>query len=298
MNRYRLRLVSVVVVGLLAAGCGGSAPAGKAKGAPKAGGPVNVLYAASLENIMNSTIGPAFGKGSGATFTGFPGDSGTLANNIKGKVSAGDVFVSASPSKDQVLQGPANGNWVSWYATLGAAPLVLGYNPNGKFAHDLTSGKPWYDVIDQPGFRVGRTDPATDPKGQLTVTALQQAQSQNQAAGLGAVLSSRSNVFSENDLVGNLQSGQLDAGFFYSSEAKAANLKTISLAPLNLSAGYTITVLNGAPHPAAAAAFVKFLYSPAGQKILTDAGIQVARPPVLTGPASGVPAELRPVFGA
>ena len=284
----------VVIAGLLVAGCG--SPSGGKTAALKPGGPVNVLYAASLENIMNSSVGPAFNKASNAVFTGFPGDSGTLANNIKGKVDAGDVYISASPSKDQLLQGPANGNWVSWYATLGTAPLVLGYNPNSKFARQLASGKPWYDVIDQPGFRLGRTDPVTDPKGQLTVTALQQAQNQGRAAGLNAVLSSRSNVFSESDLVGNLQSGQLDAGFFYSSEAKAANLKTVPLTPVNLSAGYTVTVLNRGPHPAAAIAFVKFLYSPAGQGLLAKAGIQAARPPVLTGPMGAVPAELQSAF--
>ena len=50
-----------------------------------------------------------------------------------------------------------------------ASPLVLGYNPSSKFAQALRT-KPWYDVIDQPGFLIGRTDPTTDPKGVLAVT--------------------------------------------------------------------------------------------------------------------------------
>ena len=63
---------------------------------------------------------------------------------------------------------------MSWYAKFGSSPLVLGYNPNSTFAQALRT-KPWYEVIDQPGFLIGRTDPATDPKGVLAVTALDQA---------------------------------------------------------------------------------------------------------------------------
>ena len=58
--------------------------------------------------------------------------------------------------------------------SFGSSPLVLGYNPSSKFAADLKT-KQWYDVIDQPGFLIGRTDPATDPKGVLAITALDRA---------------------------------------------------------------------------------------------------------------------------
>ena len=62
-----------------------------------AAGPVNVLYAGSLVNLMEHGVGPAFDKATGNSFQGFAGGSGLLANQIKGKLRHGDVFVSASP---------------------------------------------------------------------------------------------------------------------------------------------------------------------------------------------------------
>jgi molybdate/tungstate transport system substrate-binding protein len=105
---------------------------------------------------------------------------------IKGKVRQGDVFVSASPTVNAELEGAANGSWVSWYATFASAPLVIGYNPKSKFASDLTS-KPWYQVITEPGFLIGRTDQATDPKGKLTAMALASAATADNAPGLTAI---------------------------------------------------------------------------------------------------------------
>ena len=50
------------------------------------------------------------------------------------------------------------------------SPLVIGYNPASRFAADLKS-KPWYEVLQEPGIRIGRTDPKLDPKGALTVSS-------------------------------------------------------------------------------------------------------------------------------
>ena len=157
--------------------------------------------------------------------------------------------------------------WVSWYATFATSPLLIGYNPQSKFAQDLKT-EPWYQVIIKPGFLLGRTDPATDPKGALAVQALNQAATMYNEPALKAVATSTSNVFAENTLVGRLQAGQLDAGFFYGVEAAAANIVTVPIPTPALHATYTITVLNNAPHLAAAEAFVSFLLGPSGAALL------------------------------
>jgi molybdate/tungstate transport system substrate-binding protein len=263
--------------------------------AAKGSGPVDVLYAGSLADLMEKQIGPAFNTATGYTFTGFGGDSGDLATEIKGKVRQGDVFISANPAVDGKLEGAANGNWVSWYATFATAPLVLGYNPQSKFASDLTS-KPWYQVITEPGFRIGRTDPATDPKGALAVTALTNAATADNAPGLTAITSSTSNIYPETSLVGQLQAGQLDAGFFYATEAKAANIPTVPLTGQTLKATYTITVLNNAPDEAGAEAFVQYLLGSAGVSTLQSTGFTLVTPPTVTG--TGVPSSLSGLFGS
>jgi molybdate/tungstate transport system substrate-binding protein len=298
MKRALLVLPAVLAVAL--AGCGGSSSGSSASsatgsaasssaGVPKGSGPVNVLYAGSLVNLMEKQIGPAFDKASGYTFTGFSGGSSALATQIKGKVHPGDVFVSASPAVNDTLTGAANGNWVSWYATFASSPLVVGYNPQSKFAADLKS-KPWYEVLAEPGILVGSTDPVADPKGKLASTALSTAATRQNQPALTKLAADPGIVFPEETLVSRLQAGQLDVGFFYSSEAKAANIATVPISDQALKATYTVTVLNQAPDEKGAEAFVQYLLGRQGLAVLTRDGFDVTTPPTVTG--SGVPSRL------
>jgi molybdate/tungstate transport system substrate-binding protein len=248
-----------------------------AAGSAKASGPVDVLYAGSLLNLMQRQIGPAFFSATGYTVSGFSDGSKALASEIKGGTQVGDVFISASPKVNASLQGAANGNWVSSYGAFGRSPLVLGYNQASSFAKALTT-QPWYRVVERNGFLLGRTDPATDPKGVLAVDALTGVAMSHNLASLAALATSTSNVFPETTLVGRLQSGQLDAGFFYAVEAAAAHIKTVPLTGTGLTAVYTVAILNNAPHRAAAKAFVKFLLSAEGRKILKANGVTPISP--------------------
>ncbi len=262
-----------------------------AAAAPLPSGPVDVLSAGSLLDLLQQQVGPAFQQATGYTLNDTSMGSDAIASGIKGGTLQGDVFISASPAVNKTLEGSANGNWVSWYASFGSSPLVLGYNPSSKFAGELRT-KPWYDVIDQPGFLLGRTDAATDPKGVLAVTALDRAAKAHGVPALNAIASSTSNVFPETSLVGQLQAGQLDAGFFYGVEAAAADIKTVPLSGTNLAGVYTLTVLNRAPHGAAARAFVAFLLGRNGQGILKKNGIVPIAPPKVSG-RSNVPRDLK-----
>jgi molybdate/tungstate transport system substrate-binding protein len=227
---------------------------------------------------MQNDLGPAFQRATGYTVSGISGGSTGLANEIKSGIVVGDVFLSASPTADEALVGSANGNWVTNYDEFGVSPLVLGYNPSSRFAKALKT-MPWYDVVDRPGFLLGRTDPKTDPKGVLAVDALQGVALSYALPALGALASNTSQVFPETSLVGRLQAGQLDAGFFYKVEATAASLKTVPLTSTGLDAEYTVAQLNRAPHTAAAKAFVKFLLSAAGRAILAKNGVTAVSPP-------------------
>jgi molybdate/tungstate transport system substrate-binding protein len=302
MSRAIRFLTVCATLSVLALGCGSSSksssatsvattvtPATSASGPAHGSGPVDVLYAGSLVNAMEKEIGPAFNSATGFTFQGFAAGSTALAAQIKGKVRQGDVFISASPSVNDSLMGPANGDWVSWYATFATSPLVIGYNPHSRFAEDLKT-KPWYAVITEPGFLLGRTDPKTDPKGKLTAKALQEAAKAHNLPALGAIAASESNVFPEETLVGRLQSGQLDAGFFYTSETTPAGIPTIELTGVALKATYTVTVLNQAPHQTGGESFTSYLLGPEAQAMLTKSGFHVVQPPTVTG--TGVPSSV------
>src|SRR5579875_1696274 len=240
-------------------------------------GQVDVLYAASLEDVMNLKVAAAFHRATGYTLSGFPAGSTDLASEIRGRVRQGDVFISAAPAVNAPLEGRKNGDWVSWFAPFATTSLVLGYNRSSGYAKALRS-TPWYRVLAEPGLRLGFTDPKLDPKGVLTVAALRAAARRFHEPALDRIASDQSDLFPEQDLVGRLQSGQLDAGFFYTVEASAAHIPTVSLKPISERATFTITVLNRAPHQAAAQAFVRFLLSPAGARLLRGAGLSMLRP--------------------
>jgi molybdate/tungstate transport system substrate-binding protein len=293
------RAFAVALLGVLAlalSACGSSSNTTSTGSSPASsthGGPVAVIYAGSLAKLMEDDIGPAFQRSAGYTFQGFGGGSGEDAKQIKGKVRQVDVFVSASAEADKELEGSANGNWVSWYSTFATTPLVLGYDPKSRFGEELAHGKPWYEVIAQPGIRVGRTDPKLDPKGLLSVQAVEEAARKLGKPALKTALRTFP-VFPETDLVGRLQAGQLDAGFFYAIEANVAHIPTVSLAPVTKTAAYTVTILNHPLHQAGAEAFVRYLL--AASATLTSNGLTPTAPK-LSGQAAAVPAGLSSAVG-
>lgn len=245
---------------------------------------------------MEHNFRPSFERATGYGLQGFGGGSTELANEIKGRVRQGDVFVSASATADHALEGASNGNWVSWYTSFMATPLELAYNPQSSFGQQIRAGKPWYQVLTEPGIRVGRTDPKLDPKGVLTSEAIATAAKRVHEP---ALLSAESHfeTFPETALVGRMQAGQLDAGFFYAVEAKTAKLTTVPLKPVYKYAEYTATILNRASDPTGGAALIRYLLAKARTYTLNKSGLNPTKPR-FAGSRSAVPAALRATVGA
>ena len=259
-------------------------------------GMVNVLYAGSLVNLMERSIGPAFTKASGEQFRGYAGGSNKVANEIKGELRRGDIFISANPKVDEQLMGAANGDWVRWYILFAESPLVIGYNTSSRFAADFQT-KPWYDVLAEPGIKIGRTDPKLDPKGAFTLELLQRAEDFYKQPGLSQrILGTPDNpaqVLPEEVLVGRFQSGELDVAFFYSTESADAKITTIKppneIAPR---ARYTVAILRDAPNPATAERFVVFLLGTEGQDLLKQHGVELVKP-TLNGDSQTIPMSVK-----
>jgi molybdate/tungstate transport system substrate-binding protein len=288
-------------------------------------GTVNVAYAGSLVNLMEHKVGPAFNTASGYTFQGKGAGSTALANQIKSQLIQPDVFISASTAAFTPLQGDANGNIVNWYLSFAGTSMVIGYSSQSQFASQFQAaaagGTPWYQVLETPGLRLGRTDPALDPKGVNTLFTMQLAEVYYQQPGLSQkILGANNNtaqIFPEEDLVARLGSGQLDAGFFYLNEAKDASLPYVTL-PVQINLGdptqatyyaqakytpatgsaqtgkpvlYSVTIPTTVKNQAGGVAFIKYLLGSDGQGLLTADGIQ-SIPLVFKGDASKVPPDL------
>jgi Bacterial extracellular solute-binding protein len=169
-------------------------------------------------------------------------------------------------------------------ASFALSALVLGYHPASRYAPALRT-RPWPTVVTEPGFRLGNVDPALHPKGSLAAQALRQA----------GIDPATAIPMPEDTLLARLQTGQLDAAFFYTTEAPQAAIPTIPVAGNALHATYTITMLNHAANPAGAAAFVNYLLGPAGRAILHAHGVQLI-PPTVSGEPTAVPASVRPTL--
>jgi molybdate/tungstate transport system substrate-binding protein len=256
-------------------------------------GDVDVLSAGSLDTLMTKAIGPAFHRATGYTLVDTSGGSGTLAADIKNKIDVADVFVSASPAEDTILEGKKNGNWVSWYAAFANSPEVLGYYPKSKFAKDLRT-MPWYKVITKRGFRLGRTNPSQDPGGVLAVKALEETATAQHLPALTKLATQTSDEYQETTEEADIENGQLDASFMYEADARSQNSPYVQLTGTHLAGDYTITMVNHAPHTAAAEAFIKFLLGSKGQAAMKLDKFGIVSPAKVSG--SGVPSGLKSLF--
>lgn len=292
------------------------------QGAEAAGAPVRVLYAGSLVNVFERDLGPAFTHVSGITVLGRAGGSTALAHMIRDGLVPADVFVSAEPGVNRILAPAAGVPSASWFLTFGTTSMVVSYAPGRRFATALRTGR-WFQALASPGLRLGRTDPALDPKGFRTILVMRLAETYYHEPGLARrVLGSDENpaqIFPEEALIGRLTSGQLDAGFFYLVEAVAERLPYVTLpAALNLSdpeyaasyatasyvdasgvrhSGapivYTVTIPSASRNSRGAARFVAFLLGREGRALLAARGV-LGVPVRAGGSAAAVPVSLRP----
>lgn len=304
-NRLRHSIFQRILLGLVVAGttivvaaCGSSSSTTSSTHSTTTSttahsGDVDVLSAGSLDTLMTKMVAPAFHKATGYTLVDTSGGSSSLAADIRNKVYTADVFVSASPTVNTTLEGAANGSWVSWYASFASSPEVLAYYPRSKFASDLKT-MPWYDVITKPGFLLGRTNPSQDPGGVLAAEALQQTAEAKNLPALKKLATESSDEYQEDTEEAGVQNGQLDASFMYEADANSQGSPFVKLTGVHLAGDYTITMLNGAKHTAAAEAFIKFLLGPVGQAEMKADHFGIVSPAKLTG--SGAPGSLSTLF--
>lgn len=285
-------LVAAAMAGLFLSGCGTTPPAPSSGGA--AGEGVRVLYAAALSGAMQNAFGPAYEKATGGAFEGDAAGSKELAAEIRARLERADVFISASPSVNATLMGAKNGNWVRWYVPFASSAVVLAYTPRSPFASRLRT-EDWMRVVTSKGFHLGRTDPTLDPMGALAVQILERAQGAFRREGFAASVLRASEVVPEEDVIGRLASGQVDAAFLYRNQASEMHLPYVSLSgALTEKAIFTVTIPANAPDRAGAVAFVHLLLSRQGTQLLEREGL-TPETHRLSGNRSALPPDLSSV---
>lgn len=240
---------------------------------PTPAGDVSVAYAGSLVRTMEGPLASSLRQHTGLTFSGEAKGSRALAHLIAAGLRTPDVFVSADP---KLMNGIARS-----YVVFGSARMVVAYSPKSPhralFEQAARGRRSILDVLAAPGVRVGRTDPQLDPKGARTIETLNLLGAHFHAAPKAKAVLANAPVFPEEDLAVRVESGDLDAGFFYSTEIPGRGLRTVELPPdsnLSTRIAYAVGIMSDAPHPAAAQTFVRFLLRGDGRRILEAAGVR------------------------
>jgi molybdate transport system substrate-binding protein len=263
MRRVLTGLATAAV--LATAACGGNAansdgptsgPAGSA--GPETTGQVTVLAAASLTESFNKIKEDFQARNPSVSVTISYGGSSGLAQQITAGAPA-DVFAAASPAtvKTVVDAGDAAGPPAVFVRNQLVIAVPRG-NPKGiATLADLT----------EPGLKVALCAEQV-PCGSA-------ARKATEAAGVTV-----KPVTFEQDVkaaLSKVKLGEVDAALVYRTDAKAASGDVDGVEfPESATAinDYPIVALKNAPNPAGAAAFIAFVRSEPGLKVLTDAGFQ------------------------
>ena len=163
--------------------------------------------------------------------------SDALAKLIVGGSITPDVFIPVTPGPMLTVLAAGKAELA---VPIARTEMVIAYSPKSKFAQqfaDAAAGvkgaMPWWQILEQPDVRFGRTDPTTDPQGRNIIFTLQLAEKYYKQAGLTEkVLGETINpaqVFSEPSVEERLQSGELDAASAYKIQPGPFNLPFVTL---------------------------------------------------------------------
>ena len=241
-----------VLVAVLLPGCGAT---GSSEGATGPSGTVDVFAAASLTETFTA-IGSAFEDAHpGVTVSLNLGSSAALAQQLVAGAPA-DVFASASPSAMEVATTAGRAEAPVTFARNRLALAVPTGNPGG--VRELAD-------LARPELTIALCAPQV-PCGELAATVLRRS-------GVTAAPDTL-----EQDVraaLSKVRLGEVDAALVYRTDVLAA-ADQVQEVPLpeagSATTDYSLTVVADAPDAAAARAFVAYVLSREGQRVLADAG--------------------------
>ncbi len=260
---------------------------------------LDVAYAGSMGSMMEGPVKDAVATTLGIDMHGRAQGSDALAQLIVGGTIPVDVFVPVTPGPMMTVLKAGKAQHA---IPIARTEMVIAYSPKSSFAAAFANaGKPgampWYQILQQPGLRFGRTDPTTDPQGRNIIFALQLAQAYYKQPGMAQkILGDTINaaqIFAEPTVEARLQSGELDAASAYRIQPAPFGLPFVQLpdevnlgnqsmheayAAATLTLGgktyhpqalvYYAAAIAGAPHADKAVAFVQWFSSAEARAIL------------------------------
>jgi molybdate/tungstate transport system substrate-binding protein len=258
---------------------------------------LDVAYAGSMGSLMDGPVKKSAAQTLKLDVHGRAQGANALAQLIVGGSISPDVFISVTPSPMLTVLRAGKATVAQ---PIAHTEMVIAYSPKSRFASRLDAAAKgngnWWQILEEPGFRFGRSDPSADPQGRnIIFTMMLAAKQYHQPDLVEKVLGPAINpqqINMEASVQARLQSGELDAASAYRIQPGPFNLPYISLPKeINLSGEsvhtdhpdvsltvggktyfpepliYYAAVLKGAPNPKGAAAFLEWLTGSEAQAI-------------------------------
>lgn len=288
-----------------------------------AGEELVIFHAGSL-SVPFRDLGRAFRKKHpGVTIRAEAAGSRHCARKISDLGRRADIFASADY---KVVQNLLVTDHVDYNIRFATNEMAIAYRAKSRRASEV-SEKNWHEILLDPTVRFGRSDPNSDPCGYRSVMVFQLAEKHYRVPGLAAKLTAKHGRRfirpKETDLLSLLEAGEIDYLFIYRSVAAQHGLKMILLPDeINLktpklnklyrmatirvtgkrpgsyitrrgeSMVYSVTIPKNARNRKVAEAFVAFLLSDEGRRIIERNGQPFLRPVIVDG-YDKLPASLR-----
>ena len=127
---------------------------------------LDVAYAGSMGSLMEGPIKSTVAQKLNLEMHGRAQGSSALAQLIVGGSIRPDVFIPITPGPMLTVLRAGKAETAQ---PIAHTEMVVAYNPKSRFAPKFeaaANGKGnWWEVLQEPGLRFGRTDPVTDPQG-------------------------------------------------------------------------------------------------------------------------------------
>ncbi len=195
---------------------------------------LDIAYAGSMGSLMDGPVKKSAAQTLKLDIHGRAQGANALAQLIVSGSISPDVFISvtAGPMLAVLHAGKA-----SVAQPIARTEMVIAYSPKSSFESKLdTAAKSngnWWQILEEPGFRFGRSDPSSDPQGRNIIFAMMLAAKQYHQPDLvekilGPVVNPQQ-ISLEASVQARLQSGELDAASAYRIQPGPFNLPYISL---------------------------------------------------------------------
>jgi len=189
--------------------------------------PVTLFAAGSLNDAVERGLRPALDTPLQVTARG----SAELARLVAEGSRTPDLLSLADPVLFDRID-------TAWYTQFATNELVVAYDPDGAGGRRVADAgrEAWYEALLADDVRLGRTDPDLDPLGYRTLFAFDLATDHyDTGRDLRRAIPAREQIYPETQLLGQFETGGIDAAVTYRSMAVGRGYDYVSLpAAVNL----------------------------------------------------------------